>query len=72
MRSRRRSLGRRARALEVLAQAARSLIASPDASATRGPDVATVAVRGAVANLVPGLHLSIQEEARSIGLSSLL
>ena len=55
----------RARALDFLSQAAPTLIASPVVTATRGPEVATVTVRGSVASIVPGLHLSVEEAARA-------
>jgi Flp pilus assembly protein TadG len=54
-----------ARALDFLSQAAPRLIASPVVTATRDAEVATVTVRGAVASLVPGLQLTVQEEARA-------
>jgi hypothetical protein len=53
----------RARALDFLSQAAPTLIASPVVTAHRDANMATVTVRGAVASLVPGLRLTVEERA---------
>ena len=53
----------RARAEDFLAQAAPRLIASPEVTATRDAQVATVVVRGRVASLVPGLDLPVRGRA---------
>lgn len=51
-----------ARAHDVLAQLGHPL-ADPGVSATRGPDLATVTVTGAVAELLPGLALHVSATA---------
>ena len=54
------------RAESFLQQAAPRLIGAPTVTASRSADVATVAVTGTVAGLVPGLHLRVEGSASAV------